>query len=273
MPMPDKFLGRLVGKTAIVTGAGGGDHPDGDGIGSAIAQMLAGEGAGVCVVDLDADRAAYTCQRIEEKGGKAIVEAADVRSDKACRAAVERTEAELGRVDILVNSVGIGETGGIGQYDEGVWQRIIDVNLKGAVQMTRHCLPIMARQGGGAIINISSIGALRSAGSTFTYGPSKAALNAFTRDIAVGFGRSGIRVNAICPGHMFTPIVSNLDDMQRERRRKIAPLGIKGDAWDIASLALFLAGDEARFISGTVIPVDGGVIAVSPIKGADFLAD
>jgi len=271
MPAPSRYLGRLAGKTAIVTGAGGGEHPDGEGIGSAIAQMLAGEGARVCVAELDPARAAYTRQCITANGGEAISQVTDVRSDKDCKRTVDAAVEAFGSLDILVNSVGIGDTRRIDQFDETVWHRIFDINLKGAVQMTRHCLPIMRANGAGSIVNISSIGSLRSQGATFTYGPSKAALNAFTRDIAVGFGRSGIRANTICPGLMFTPIVSGADEYQRERRRKVAPLGIKGDAWDVAQAVLFLASDEARFITGTLLPVDGGVIVTSPLKGVDLL--
>ena len=170
------------------------------------------------------------------------------------------------RLDILVNNVGVGLGGGrVDQLDEAVWDAVIDVNLKSAVVMSKHAMPalIAAR---GSIVNIASIAALRAHGGGVAYSASKAGMIAVTRDLAVMYGREGVRANSVAPGHIYTPLVEDmLDEKARDTRRRIAPLGIEGDAWDVAAATLFLASDEARFITGACLPVDGGVSEIAAL--------
>jgi NAD(P)-dependent dehydrogenase (short-subunit alcohol dehydrogenase family) len=264
MPRPTHFRGRLIGKTALVTGAG--SQGSGFGTGKAIAITFALEGARVCLVDRELERAQETQREIIANGGEAFTVAADVTKSGDCAAAVAATLQRYGRLDILVNNVGIGVGGGrIEQLDEALWSRVIDVNLTGAVLMAKHAITalIAAR---GSIVSIASIAALRSHGGGVAYSASKAGLIAATRDLAVMYGREGVRANIVAPGHIFTPLVEGmLDDEARKVRRKVAPLGIEGDAWDIAAASLFLASDEARFITGACLPVDGGVVEVGAL--------
>lgn len=263
MPEPRHYLNKLSGRTAIVTGAG--TQGDGIGTGQAIAVVLAGDGATVCLVDRDADRAEATRRRIADAGGKAFVVVGDVTDNDDCRRFVEQGVAQTGRLDILVNNVGISTPVALDDADEAAWNQVIDVNLKGAMLMIRHAVPAMKAAGGGSIVNISSIAGVRAHGS-IAYGPSKAALAALAREIAVMHGRDGIRANTVAPGHIMTPHAMHvLPSNVRTLRREIGPLGIEGDAWDIAQAVAFLASDEARFITGTVLPVDGGVTEIGPI--------
>jgi len=258
MPAPERYLNRLVGKVAIVTGAGG--VPDGDGTGKAIAILFAGEGAKVCVADALAERAELTRSLIAAEGGEAFCVTGNVARDEDCHTIVSQTVERFGRLDVLVNNVGISGGTTFEQFDEADWQRTIDVNLKSAVLMSRHAVPVMAAQGGGTIINIASIAGIRRYGS-LAYGPSKAAMIALSGDIAMTQGKHGIRANTIAPGHVMTPMAVNSTPPEaREARRKAGPLGLEGDAWDVAFAAVFLASDEARFVNGVCLPVDGGVI-------------
>jgi NAD(P)-dependent dehydrogenase (short-subunit alcohol dehydrogenase family) len=280
MPRPTEYHNRLAGKVAMVTGGGG--SPAGDGIGSAIAELFAAEGAKLAILDSDRDRAEYVRDAIERAGGEAIITLADVTDDDACRAAVDATVDAFGRLDILVNSAAIVDlaTDGLETMDLANWDRTIDVNLKGPMLMARNAVRPMVAQGSGSIINIGSIAAVRSTLTTFAYGPAKSGMLSLTRDIAVAYGRHGIRCNTLVVGSVHTPIFEAsfpegdpIVEVLRERRRRIGPLGIVGDAWDIAGPALFLAGDEARFVSGVELVVDAGQIAVSPSLVPRLLAD
>lgn len=263
MPEPQNYHGRLAGRSAIVTGAG--TEGDGVGTGRAIAVVLAGEGATVCLVDREADRADETRQRIVEAGGNAFVAAGDVTSNADCRRFVAETVARTGRLDILVNNVGISQPVRLDDEDEVAWTRVIDVNLKSAMLMIRHSVPAMRKGGSGSIVNISSVAGIRAHGS-IAYGPSKAAMAALARDIAVMHGRDGIRANTVAPGHIMTPHAMHvLPPDVRTMRRTVGPLGIEGDAWDVAQAVRFLASDEARFITGVLLPVDGGVTEIGPL--------
>lgn len=269
--VPDRFLGRLQGRSAIVTGAG--TRGEGFGTGRAIAMLFAGEGARVCLVDRDKDAAEGTLKLIEEIGGEAFVALGDVTDAADCQTFVDETRERFGGLDILVNNVGIASAADqIDQLDLQQWQRIFDVNLKSAVLMSGIAVPQMRASGGGAIVNIVSIAGLLAYGG-MAYGPSKAALVQLTREIALAHGRDGIRANAVAPGHIYTPMLDGLiPDSMRETRRRAGPIGIEGDAWDIAHAALFLASDEARFVTGTCLPVDGGVTAVGSLAAAGLLA-
>jgi NAD(P)-dependent dehydrogenase (short-subunit alcohol dehydrogenase family) len=265
VPIPQRFLGRLTGKVAIVTGAG--SHGDGVGTGKAIAVVLAGEGAKVCLVDCEPQRAEETHALIQAAGGESFMCVGDVTRAEDCERFVAETVQRYGGVDILVNNVGIaGAFGHFENFDEAAWDRVIDVNLKSAVLMSRFAVPQMIRGGGGAIVNISSIAGIRAHGGGFAYGPSKAAMNEFSCELAVAYGRQGIRANTVAPGHIVTPLSQGLlGDEARAARRKVNTLGVEGDAWDVAAAVLFLASDEARFISGVLIPVDGGVVQTGPL--------
>jgi NAD(P)-dependent dehydrogenase (short-subunit alcohol dehydrogenase family) len=269
LPQPSRHYDRLTGRSAIVTGAG--TQGVGVGTGRAIAMMLAGEGAHVCLVDRDADAVEETRRHILDAGGSAFALLGDVTANADCRRFVEETVARTGRLDILVNNVGLSTPVMLDAPDEAGWDRVFDVNLKSAMLMCRHALPVMTSGGGGAIVNISSIAGIRAHGSV-AYGPSKAAMIALAREIAVLHGRDGIRANTVAPGHMMTPHAAHvLQPDMRELRRAIGPLGIEGDAWDIAHAVAFLVSDDARFVTGAVLPVDGGVTEIGPIP-AHFLA-
>jgi NAD(P)-dependent dehydrogenase (short-subunit alcohol dehydrogenase family) len=278
MPRPTQFHNRLAGKVAIVTGAGG--STAGDGIGSSIAELFAAEGAKVAILNRDPERAEFVRKAIEDAGGEAIITHAEVTDDDSCRAAVEATLKAFGRVDILVNNAAISDPieNRLDRMDLAVWDRSLAVNLKGPVLMARNVLPAMMKQKSGVILNIGSIAAIRSTNSAFAYGPAKSGMMSLSRDIAVGYGRHGVRANTIVVGSVYTPIYvaavpvdhPQHDELRRVRRLS-APLGIEGDAWDIALPVLFLASDEARFVTGIDMVVDGGMVAVTPRLVPTFL--
>lgn len=263
MPQPSHYNGTLAGKVAIVTGAGA--EGDGIGIGRAIATILAGEGAKVCLVDLQADRAEATRRHIEDIGGDAFVAAGDVTARQDCARFVTETVERYGRLDILVNNVGVATPVELEGEDEAAWTRVMNINLGSAMLMSRYAVPAMIRDGGGSIINISSIAGIRAHGS-LAYGPSKAAMSALARELAVMYGRQGIRANTVAPGHVLTPLaMSLLPAEMRAKRRDVGPLSLEGDAWDVAWAVRYLASDEARFITGVLLPVDGGVTEIGPL--------
>lgn len=263
MPKPNQYGGTLTGKVAIVTGAGA--DGDGIGIGRAIAAVLAGEGARVCLVDLETDRAEATREYIEAEGGEAFVAAGDVTAREDCAGFVRETIRRYGRVDILVNNVGVATPVDLQADDEAAWWRVMNINLGSAMLMSRYAVPAMIEAGGGSIINVSSIAGIRAHGS-LAYGPSKAAMTALARELGVMYGRQGIRANTVAPGHVLTPLaMSLLPEEMRAKRRDVAPLGVEGDAWDVAWAVRYLASDEARFITGVLLPVDGGVTEIGPL--------
>jgi len=264
MPEPRKFYDRLAGKVAIVTGAG--SEGSGVGTGRAISLVFAREGASVCLVDRERERAEETRRAIDKTDGKAFVCSADITRSADCDRIVAETLERFGRVDVLVNNVGIGVGGGrLEQMDEATWHRVIDVNLTSAALMTKSAIDALIHAR-GSIVNIASVAALRAHGGGVAYSASKAGMIAMTRDLAVMYGRQGVRANVIAPGHLFTPLVQGmLDAKARDVRRRIAPLDAEGDAWDIASAAVFLASEEARFITATCLPVDGGVAEIAAL--------
>jgi len=253
---------RLGGKVAIVTGAG--SRAEGVGNGRAASVLFAREGARVLLVDQDRAAAEATLAMIRAEGGDAVVFAADVTRSADCRAMVEEAVGRWGRLDILDNNVGIGGRATVVDVDEAAWDHLMRVNVTSMMLTCRHAIPAMARGGGGAIVNISSISALRPRGLT-PYSVSKGAVIALTRAMAVDHAAQGIRVNCIAPGPVYTPMVyaGGMTPELRERRRMASPLGIEGTGWDIAYAALFLASDEARYVTGVVLPVDGGVTLTS----------
>jgi len=254
------MAGRLNGRVAIVTGAG--SQTEGIGNGRATAVLFAREGARVLLVDRRIEAAGLTARLIAEEHGEAEPFAADVTSEAACRAMVERALERWGRLDILVNNVGIGVAKRITEVTLEEWELQMRVNVTSMVLASKHAIPAMvATAGGGSIVNISSIASQRGRGLA-PYAASKGAVEALTRAMAADHGRDGIRVNAIAPGPAYTPMVSarGMPESVREARRKSTALGIEGTAWDIAWAAVYLASDEARWVTGVVLPVDGGVL-------------
>lgn len=258
---------RLKDKIALVTGAG--SIGPGWGNGKAAAVAFAREGATVVATDLRLEAAEETAAIIRAEGGESIALEADATDPQAVARIVAAALEAYGRIDILHNNVGIGTTGGMATIDPELWQRMFDTNVTSAFLVCKSVLPVMERQGHGAIVNISSISALGIAKVPLTaYGMSKAALNFLTRAIAVEYAGKGIRANAILPGLIDTPMVrgpgnmvanfANEEEMLRFRHAQ-SPTGRMGDAWDVAAAAVFLASDEAKYINGVILPVDGGL--------------
>lgn len=258
---------RLKGKTAIVVGAG---QTPGETIGNgrAMSILFAREGAEVLCVDRVAERAEETAAMIVAEGGKATAFTANVTKADDVAAMIEEAKVRLGRIDILVNNVGIG--GGDGpahRVEEAAFDRILSVNLKGMWLTIKAAIPAMREQGGGAIVNISSLAGI-AGGNQVAYEVSKAAVNRLTTSVAQSNAAKGVRCNAIMPGLMDTPMAvagiaqasGQEQEAVRAARNARVPLGGKmGNAWDTAYAALFLASDEAGFITGAILPVDGGM--------------
>jgi NAD(P)-dependent dehydrogenase (short-subunit alcohol dehydrogenase family) len=258
--------GRLSGKVALVVG--GGQTPgETTGNGRAISCRFAAEGASVVVADRVLERAQETVAIIEADGGTATAVAGDITASDDCAAMVAAAVEAHGRLDVVVDNVGIGgNDGGPVGLDEAVWDRIQAVNLKGAYLLCKHALPVLREQGSGAIVLVSSVAAVCSTGM-LAYTTSKAALNALCHEVAMGNAKRGIRCNAVMPGLMDTPMaVDALAEalgvdraLVSERRDAMVPLGGRqGTSDDVANAVLFLASDEARFITGAILPVDGG---------------
>jgi NAD(P)-dependent dehydrogenase (short-subunit alcohol dehydrogenase family) len=266
---------RVKGKVAIVTGAGSSGPGVGNGMAAAI--LYAREGAKVLLVDLDADAAGRTKKAIDSEGGTSLVFNGDVSSARDCEAMAAAAIRAFGRIDILHNNAGItGGGGGPVETTEETWDRVLAVNLKSMFLACKYVLPQMARQGGGSIINTSSVGGIRAriGRPNVAYSASKAGIDGLTRDVAVQHAPLGIRCNTIVIGGVNTPRVgtvhpeADLDELLRARAAEL-PAGRMGDAWDGAYLALFLASDEAKHITGATLPVDGGqsaAIRVAQVK-------
>jgi NAD(P)-dependent dehydrogenase (short-subunit alcohol dehydrogenase family) len=263
--------GRLAGKVAIVTGAG--SQTEGIGNGRAAAILFAREGASVLLVDRKLAAAEETREMIAGERGEAAAFEADVTSGDDCRAIVAEAVRRWGGLDILQNNVGIGSSGTVVDVAEEDWERVLRVNVTSMMLMAKHAIPAMMARGGGAIVNISSIASQRPRGLT-PYATSKGAVEALTRGLAADHARDGIRVNCIEPGPVYTPMVAvaGMSDELRERRRLASPLRIEGTGWDIGYASLFLVSDEARYITGVVLPVDGGVLlgGQTPASGLRF---
>ena len=253
---------RLHGKVAIVTGAG--SRADGFGTGRATAVLFARHGARVLVVDRDRAAAEQTVALIEGEGGVADVHVADITSPASCREMTDHATSTWGRLDILDNNVGVEGAGTILEADWQQWDVVMTVNVKTIALASAAALPYLSHAS-GAIINTSSISAFRPRGLT-PYSTAKGAVIALTRAMAVDHAGAGVRVNCIAPGPIYTPMVyaAGMSPELRERRREASLLGIEGTAWDVANAAVFFASDEARYITGVVLPVDGGVSLRSP---------
>ena len=258
--------GRLQDKVAIVVGAG---QVPGDTIGNgrAISILFAREGATVMLVDRRLDSALETKAMIEREGGEAFAFEADIVRAADCQVMATQCVERCGRIDILVNNVGIGEGDrSLVRLSEEAWDKIFDVNLKGMFLISKAVLPVMDEQGSGTIINVSSIAAVCSVGYV-AYKLSKAGVNALTHQLAMKYAGKGLRVNAVMPGQLNTPMAiegiskalgMDKRELIRKRDESVPLKGGMGDAWDTAHAALFLASDEAKFITSVCLPVDGG---------------
>lgn len=261
--------GRLAGKVAVVTGAG--SAGPGWGNGRAAAVLFAREGASVLAVDVDAAALEDTVRTIREEGGRVHPHLCDVTDSEAVAAMVDACRGELGGPDVLVNNVGGSRPGGPAELAEDDWQRQLDYNLTSVYLTCRHTVPVLRERGGGAIVNTASTSGLRWTGSPQVgYASAKAGLIQLSRVTAVQYAADGIRVNTVVPGQLHTPMVEARLAGQRaggdaaallEQRQARIPLGFMGDGRDTAYAALFLASDEARFVTGTEIVVDGGMTA------------
>jgi len=259
----------LAGKVAIVTG--GGAAGDGIGNGRASAILLARAGARVLVVDRQLDLAQRTVDMIAAEGGDAVACAADVTDDAQCRVMVDTAVARFGRLDLLDNNVGIASTGSVVAEDPQIWRRVMQVNVDSMFLASKHAIPAMIKTAkSGAIVNVASIAALRPRGMT-AYSTSKGAVIALTRAMAVDHGPEGIRVNCVAPGAVYTPMVyaEGMSQAARERRRQASVLGVEGTGWDIGYAVRFLLSDQARFITGQTLVVDGGTTLVGRPRATD----
>jgi len=261
LSVPDDW--GLAGKVAIVTG--GGAAGDGIGNGRAAAILLAKAGARVVVVDRDKALAGRTVEMIREVEGEAIALEADVTQARDCAAMVQAALDTFGRLDLLDNNVGIGSRGSVVDEPEETWRRVMQVNVESMFLAAKHAIPAMRRAGGGAIVTVSSISALRPRGLT-TYSVSKGAVIALTQAMAVDHGPEGIRVNCVAPGPVYTPMVyqRGMSATVRDRRRNASLLKIEGTGWDIGHAVRYLLSDYARYITGHVLVVDGGTTVTAP---------
>jgi len=254
---------RMKGKVAIVTGAG--SRAEGIGNGRAAAVLMAREGASVALLDSVAEWAEATRAMIAEAGGTSMVVTCDVADEAQAAAAVRRTVEEWGRLDVLVNNVGIaGPPGSAVDVDIAEWERALRVNVTSMVIMAKYAIPEMIRSGdGGSIVNLSSVAGLTGGHQGLLYATSKGAVVNLTRAMAAHHGRDGVRVNAVAPGMVYTPMVYSrgMSPEMREARRQRSLLQTEGTGWDVGSAVLFLASDEARWITGVTLPVDAGATA------------
>ena len=259
----------LAGKVALISG--GGAVGDGIGNGRAAAILLARAGTRVMVADRDASLAERTAEMIVAEGGTAAALAGDVTEEADCRRLVEATVARFGRLDFLDNNVGIASRGSVVEERPDSYRRVMQVNVETMFLLSKYAIPAMIKTAhGGAIVNISSISALRPRGLT-TYTTSKAAIIGLTRAMAVDHGRDNIRVNCICPGPMYTPMVyaRGMSETARANRTRASVLKLEGTGWDVGHAVKFLLGNFARYITGQVLVVDGGVTLQAPERESE----
>jgi NAD(P)-dependent dehydrogenase (short-subunit alcohol dehydrogenase family) len=256
-------MGRLTDKVAIVTGAA--SRGEGVGNGAATAILFAREGAKVVLVNRNADRAKALESQIRSEGGEAVAFAADVTQPEAAEAMAAFAVERYGRLDILHNNVGIGGQGTPETIDLAGWDRVLQANLTSALLCCRSCIPRMRAGGRGSIINVSSTAGmlgLSGAGGAVAYATTKAGLQGLTLSVAADYAAEGIRANCLIVGTVATPMVAHLGEDARERRRRAVPLQTEGTAWDVAYAAVYLASDEARWVTGIFLPIDGGFLGI-----------
>lgn len=261
---------RLDNKIVILFGAG--SVGPGWGNGKATAVLFARNGAHVACVDVNREAAQETVDIIQGEGGAATAFACDVTDSKDVKAVVDAVVDGHGRIDVLHNNVGYAMMGGPIELDEAAWRRTIDLNVTSCFITCKHVLPHMLQRRSGAVVNVSSVAAIRYTGYPYVaYYAAKAAVNNFTMGLALQYAKDGIRVNAVMPGLMSTPLIfqqisgqyRNAEEMVKARDAA-CPMGRMGTAWDVAKAALFLASDEAEYITGVCLPVDGGLTCRIP---------
>lgn len=258
-------MGRLTGKVAIVTGAA--SQAEGVGNGAAIATLFAREGARVILVNRNAGRAEVLRETIAAEGGDAVAFAADVTRPEAAEAMAAFAMEHWGRLDILVNNVGVGAGGTTVSVSLDDWNRLIQANLTSAMLCCRACIPRMRESGGGSILNVSSTAGMVGLSGTpgaVAYAATKAGLQGLTLSVAADHASEGIRANCLVVGTVYTPLVAHLGEEARERRRKAVPLQTEGTGWDVAYAAVYLASDESRWVTGVLLPIDGGFLGIHP---------
>jgi NAD(P)-dependent dehydrogenase (short-subunit alcohol dehydrogenase family) len=265
----------LEGKVAIVTGAG--SRAPGIGNGRAAAILLAREGCKVALLDASRELGAATKEMIDAEGGTSMVVVGDVSDQASCAAAVKTVADAWGQVDVLVNNVGIGgPMGNAVETDASAWDMAWRINVTSMMLMAKYAIPEMRKQGSGSIINIASIDGLRGGNPHLFYTASKGAVVQMTRAMASHHGPEGIRVNCIAPGYVYTPMVfaGGMSPELRDARRKNTLLQTEGTGWDIGKGVVYLASDQARWVSGIILSIDAGSMAgtvgnTTPIKSFD----
>jgi NAD(P)-dependent dehydrogenase (short-subunit alcohol dehydrogenase family) len=254
------------GKVVLVSGAG--SALDGWGNGKAAAVLYAREGAAVLLADVSEAAVASTKEEIDQEGGTSTVFIGDVTRSADVKAMVERCVQAYGRIDVLHNNVAIFDMNSVDDIPEERWDQFFAVNVKGVFLTCKNALPHMLRQGGGAIVNVSTISSIRYTSPCVAYSASKAAVNQLTQSIAGRYGKRGVRANCVVPGYLDTPLITThlrnkLSTEQYEanmrKRRAVLPSAKMGTAWDVAYASLFLASDEAGYINGVMLNVDGGM--------------
>jgi NAD(P)-dependent dehydrogenase (short-subunit alcohol dehydrogenase family) len=251
--------GRLEGKVALITGGG-------SGMGRCASELFAREGARIVIADYDDAAGTSVVDAVKQAGGAASFVRADVSNAADCDAMVQHALDEFGALHVLYNNAGVfpGDDGGVLDTPEATWERVMDINLKGVWLGCRAGIPALLQSGGGSIINVASFVAFMGAATAqIAYTSSKGGVLAMTREIAVEYGRQGIRVNALCPGPIDTPLLAELlsDPVRRARRLVHIPMGRLGQAEELAKAALFLASDDSSFMTGASLVVDGGITA------------
>jgi NAD(P)-dependent dehydrogenase (short-subunit alcohol dehydrogenase family) len=252
---------------ALLLGAG--SSGEGWGNGKATAVLFAREGAKVVAVDSNLKAAQETADIIAAEGGVCLAVEADVTRAADIRHAIDACMAQHGRIDVLQNNVGMTHLGGPVELSDEDWEQSMQINIGYMFQVCKHVLPIMQTQKSGAIVNVSSIASVRWCGRAWIgYATFKAAVNQFTQQVAMQYAGSGIRANVVMPGRMYTPMVKNELGHQfaneaemKARLEATCPTGAMGDAWDVAYASLYLACDESKYVTGVLLPVDGGVTA------------
>jgi NAD(P)-dependent dehydrogenase (short-subunit alcohol dehydrogenase family) len=252
-------MGRLDGKVALITGAA-------SGMGRCAAELFASEGARVVVADYADDAGRETAAAINTAGGQASFVRADVSKAADCDAMVQHALDTYGALHVLYNNAGVfpADDGGVLDTPESTWERVMEINLKGVWLGCKAGIPAMLQSGGGSIINVASFVAIVGAATAqIAYTTSKGGVLSMTREMAVEYGRRGIRANALCPGPIETPLLAELmsDPARRARRLVHIPMGRLGRAEELAKAALFLASDDSSFMTGASLVVDGGITA------------
>ena len=264
-----KLSRSIEGKVAIVTGAQ--SSGPGLGIGKASAILFAREGAKVLLVNRSQERADELSREIQQEGGDCSVFAGDVTQVEEVEEMIETVNRRYGQLNILYNNAGVGGPGTVVSVTEEVWDNCIDLNMKGTMLCCKYAIPLMKESGGGSIINLSTPAAVQGfrRGDTgfAAYSASKAGVIGLTRSIAADFAPDGIRANCLLAGMVNTPVLAKFGEDAREKRRLAVPLQTEGTAWDVAWAAVYLASDEAQWVTGASIPIDGGQLSLREFPG------